>query len=346
MATSRTIIVVKHYLVGDFGNALGIADMLSKKIDGHIQILDAHLRSNLLDGLLRRIIRYRQSKKLDPNPTIGARLWPLLFHGALPEQLSGDTLVVSTLGRGEPVAAFLATYWNASAIHLGSLKRMPPSAFAAILSHPGVSAKSGEIELTISPTRIRPGRKITNNCERTKIAVLIGGNAPSIQYSPQSWQRLATYLKSLSDTTNVELHASTSPRTGRTAEHEIRNQLNLHQVEIASFVEYGRNPRKGTEEILADAAVAIVTADSTSMISDAVAKGIPVVAVHDDNINGSQRVSSFVQRLADKKLLLIVNLHSLTNRVELDVSTVVPMAENWSEDIWQQLEGRIPPRTK
>lgn len=340
MGTRRPVIVVKHYLHGDLRNALGIAKVLSDRLGGTVEITDAHLRTNLFDGLLRFIIRCRHSRQSGPNPGVGEKLWPLLFRGALPNKIN-DALVVSTLGRGEPVAAFFSTFWHASAIHLGSPKRMPRSAFAAILSHPGVSPKQGEIELSISPTHARLAHHTVRTGDTKKVAVLIGGDAPQIRYESASWDRLARHLKLISDIPRTEICISTSPRTGRQVEEKILTQLQKYQVRTSRFIEYGRGDRESVESILENTFAVIVTADSVSMISDAVALGLSVFAVHDENI-ASQRVDNFLQKLSHKKLISIINLRATPPGDPLDTSKIAPFDVCWSDELWKELAERIP----
>lgn len=341
-AKSRAIIVVKHYLHGDFANALGIANVLAERFGSDIQIVDAHLRTTLTDPLLRLIVNYRKSNGSEPSPKLGEKLWPVLFKGKLPTGITPSTLIISTLGRGEPVSAFLASFWRASAIHLGPPKRMPRSAFAAVICHPGVAPNPGEIELPISPTKIRLRKNASKTHDAKKVAVLVGGNADPIRYGNGSWARFAKYLQHVSRETHIELHASTSPRTGLATENELLSQLDLHQVPIRSFVKYGAGDHTPVKDILDGASAAIVTADSVSMISDAVALGIPVIAVHDDNIAVSDRVRSFVEQLATSKLISVVNLREQngTERSQLDALDITPLTECWSQHLWRELSHR------
>ncbi len=334
---NATVLVINHYLRGDLNNAIGIARAIARPARSDIEIVHAKLRSNILLPLLRYdVTKIRRLREADAK-TEFRRKWRFYFHGSWPAA-KNVSAVVSTLGRGEAPGAFLALALNVPAIHLGSPKRMRHEDFALIVAHQGIPAGVGEVELPVSPSQLLreevddAGERYLRGKSRDqkRFALLIGGDTRGLQYSEHYWRSLLGGIKRLSENLNAVWLITTSPRTSRHVE-ELLEQLNCKVPEmIERLVIFNRNPEPALAEILGASDGIFVTAESVSMISDAIANGKAAVAITEDGLPTHPRVREFLDRQQKAKRLIIVDADRL-GETQIDFDQLRTFSRCWSE---------------
>ena len=130
------------------------------------------------------------------------------------------------------------------------------------------------------------------NLPRPLVAVLIGGSNGRHRLTPELTARVAEQLAALSRSRGIGLAVTASRRTGVENEAILRNRLSGASAVV--WDGQGENPYFGYLG-LADAVV--VTADSVSMVSEAVSTGKPVHVV--DLPGASRRIGRFHASLRD-----------------------------------------------
>ena len=125
---------------------------------------------------------------------------------------------------------------------------------------------------------IRLGRLCTDGRQRFLISecTLIGGDSGVHRYSAADWDGMTALIRGLSRTYGVRWRVSNSRRTPR-AVADVLSRM-LAAGEIAEFVDV-KTAGPGTMVPLLEADVIVVTEDSSSMLSDALAARRPVVAL-------------------------------------------------------------------
>lgn len=146
----------------------------------------------------------------------------------------------------------------------------------------------------VTPEGLAQARRIWSprfaHLPRPLVAVLIGGNSRSHQLPPQAAAALGIRLAAMSKTSGAGLLVTTSRRTGTESAAILRETL---QDCPAWFWDgQGENPYMG---FLAVADTVIVTADSTSMISEACTAGKPVLVA--EIPGGSSKFRRFHENL-------------------------------------------------
>lgn len=190
-------------------------------------------------------------------------------------------LVISCGSAGARIAAAIrAASGRTRAVHIQDPK-MDRTQFDVIIAprHDGLSgdnviASKAAIH-PVTPQKLADGARQwapkLAGLPRPLIAVLIGGSNGRHRLTPEIMRRLADDLSRLARTTGGGLAVTPSRRTGAENEAVLRERLK----DIPAFIWDGRgdNPYFG---MLALADAIVVTEDSVSMTSEAVATGKPV----------------------------------------------------------------------
>jgi hypothetical protein len=326
------ILHLRHNLKGDDANAQGIAYALADRLGGRVVSLDCSVRGNMLLPVVRMIVRSRKKNRLGMDIAAGLRWWPMIFQGERPtaEPLAA---VVSTLGRGEGPAAYISSYWRAPAIHLGTPKRVTREELTAVVAHQGHEPNAGEIVLPISPTRVL--RRAAGDAHRNLVLVLIGGDAEGVTYSAPFWGQLVAYSASFARGKGQKVMIVTSPRTG-SAESAIEAHAKEQGLPPASVALYGQPTTGSYVELLHAAETVFVTAESVSMISDAIAAGAKVVAVYQGELPRSDRMRRFIAQQSTSRRIAVLDL-SAPNPAD-DIRTLQPLEDCWSDVLWMHVK--------
>ena len=335
LQSEPVVLHLKHHLKGDDANAFGIALALADRLGGRVVSLECGLRTTALVPVVRAMLRRRRGGAAGRDLSAGMRWWSVLFDGEKPP-VGPVSAVVSTLGRGETPAAYISSYWGVPAIHLGSPKRMTQRELAIILTHQGQSPNPGEIVLPISPTRIV--RRAAKPVRKDLVLVLAGGDAEGISYSEPFWSNLIGHANAVAQSMAQGLAVITSPRTGDAEKHieATARDLGLPQE---CLVLYGRPAKRAYPELLSAAAVVFVTAESVSMISDAVAAGAKVVAVHQGELPRSDRIRRFIGEQLSYRHIGLLDLSQPDPAS--DFSNIEPLESCWSDLFWEQVRSHF-----
>jgi uncharacterized protein len=329
------IVVVEDPKRGDFANVLAIGNLAAEHLGAPLEIAPLHLRANFLLPLVKVALAAGRRLPGMRTPSLRRILQRMLFRG----DYAGDTqpvAVISTLGRGEAQGAFLGCFLEAPAIHLGTPKRIARDHFAAVIAHPGDPPQGGEIAVAVVPTRVRLSRQTTSQ-SIGKICLLLGGNARSVMtYDEGFWGRAVGAAVATAAKHGAMLVVITAPRTGAAAEAIIEETLSRNKPDRADLFLYGRGDRRNIVPEIASADAIFVTAESISMVSDAVASGKPVLALHDGQMPASQRVRGFLTHLSEAGLIRFADL-SGWNGEALSLGGIKPLRRCWTESLWEEL---------
>ncbi len=336
VSSGHSVLVLKNDLAGDFANVLALGDALARRMRCDVDLIEAKLRVNLLLPGIWTILALRSRAAAAPDPGQGWRVWRLMFSGRAPGK-DRYAAVVSTLGSGEAPAAFVASFWGAPALHLGAPKRLPRRHFSAIVAHPGQAPRPGDIVLPIAPTLASTQGRGSGPADGQPIfGALIGGNTREIVYSdafPRNFVRMAAH-EALRR--GAKLNISTSPRSGLAVEALVERAADEQAFLLNRMIPYGRG-RGGFLDLLGQCHVVFVTAESVSMISDALASGARVVAVYERNLPRSGRIWEFLSVQSASGRLKLLDLTSWRPDDDLRLDEIEPLEDSWSDALWEQL---------
>ena len=165
---------------------------------------------------------------------------------------------------------------------------------------------------------------------RPLVAVLIGGSNGRHRLTPEVMARVADQLAALSRKQNIGLAVTPSRRTG--AENEAILRDRLRGLAAVIWDGQGENPYFGYLG-LADAVV--VTADSVSMVSEAISTGKPVYVV--DLPGASRRIDRFHETLRQAGMT-----RRFEGRIETWHYTPPDDTARAAAEVWRRLRARQP----
>jgi hypothetical protein len=159
-----------------------------------------------------------------------------------------------------------------------------------------------------------------------KVAVLIGGSSNTHELTPIITGRVAEQLESLAEEKGAGLMITASRRTGADNEAILRNRLKDVSADIWNGT--GDNPYFG---MLGLADYIIVTEDSVSMVSEAIATGKPVYIIELEG--SSEKFDRFYANLFQKDLArpFTGELEDWDNKSPNDVKRA-------SQELWKRFE--------
>lgn len=339
----KKVLVVEHYLKGDFNNALAIAQAVADKYgNGTVDVLSSHLRSNILLPVLKCVIRWGRSR---PHSRRLLSLLGRVFFTRMPEKNADYCAVVSTLGRGEATSAYLSMLLDIPAIHLGGTKRLPVSCFALVFAHPGYTPQAGEAELDLPPTRLNRNEAqqaatafLGDSREDVFYTLLIGGDAPGISYSQGYWQALFLFMEQYAHDHGGKWLVSTSPRTPPAVVQQLQTFAEQHARYIQDMTLFGLTQHNNFLAYIGAGNPVFVTAESVSMIADALSAGQTVVALTPQMLDGNPRVQNFLQEQARKGHLQLLDVQGAGSDIAIHLQDNALL--DWKSGLWQQLAAK------
>lgn len=241
-----------------------------------------------------------------PWKIISAPYWPMPLKSVLPFRLSNSPIIVSVGSVGGVINASLRNT-NRMAIHIQN-PRIALSKFDLIIANPhdGISASNVLISRTaLHHVTIELLKKNKTKWESILhptpiplVSVLLGGNNGRFKFGKKEAYHLANQLKSLMINDNISLAITPSRRTDPEVVQIIQNTLQPLGAYIWNG--QGENPYLG---LLACADFILVTMDSVSMISEAVATSVPVMILP---LPGkSKRIFSFIHSMQQENRVKI-----------------------------------------
>jgi hypothetical protein len=263
-------------------------------------------------------LRYKPLARLVlPYMTRFRRLAPLVmkFYRGVPDNLHGINLIVSAGGSTSFLNVALAQRWEIPNIFLGSKRRLRSHDFTAHLTLEP-TGEPHNIVMMVPPTMIEPQdlerkgeelRRSLGLAPDEKLNMLaIGGNGAGYRYDGQSVQQIAELMMQEHQRTGKRWLLTTSRRTGSELEHELRQSIPAEI--LANSVWWSESPRKVMAAYIGASDVLFVTADSMSMIAEAIASAKSTMVVQPETAQPEPRYHQALQRYDHNGLCRVIKL--------------------------------------
>ncbi len=298
-AKSKDIFVVRCSILGDQNNLLGLAEALKNEFGGEIKLVDIRFRSRVLETLFLHLIQQKHESKIWDHVT------SFFCVGDIPakEEVDG-AFVLSTLGAGELPAVYLSKL-GAFSIHLGELKRIPYNLIDMTIAHPGHVTKVDEFKLPCAPSSIDE-EKLLPKAKRNDLLVAFGGNTGSLTYSRYFYEKTLSLAAIAAERNRLTLKITTSHRTGLRNEEIIQEYIQDKSLKVEQLALYNQSDVPSMGFLLSNAAIALISAESVSMISEALAASAKTVAIYEHALPKEERISRFLEeQLCNNQIMLI-----------------------------------------
>ena len=250
--------------------------------------------------------------------------WLKLFYRM--EHLPADAcdLIVSAGGKTSFANAWLAQRMGVPNVYMGSLRRLSPQLFTAVLTLEPISGAAGNLVLDLPPSAIDfddvqiQGEHLSQQLglrEQRCWTVMIGGKGAGYQYRRQDWQVLVRMMNALARCYGIRWLLVTSRRTGKRAAQILRQGLDERLVAAQRWYDDGEAFR--IEACLGAAERVFVTEDSMTMLTEAIYARRPVVSLRPEQSAPTDRYDRMVKGFADRGFLCRYALAQLAQHPEL-----------------------------
>lgn len=334
----KRVWVVSDGIAGHFNQCKGLLQALELEYTLEVHWLEYRLRS----GLLRRLLRYWLNRHAGNLSYAG--LSACYRHFYLPHDAAD--LIIGAGGKSMYAVAAVAKMLNMPSVFVGSLRGLNPALFTAVLvleQHPEPQYITVETApMPVDPTQLQQAAqawRAQHVAENGRLwAMLIGGDGAGAHYSAQDWQDLAEQMQKISDQHRVRWLLTTSRRSGAMAEQLLKRHLNPHIV--ADAVWWHSEPRKVMAAFLGCAEVVCCTAESLSMLTEAIVAQRPVLALHPAHFRPDERYANALHALENRRRLAvsaIVDSHLASSTV----GRLQPMTQSPQQILLQQLQRQL-----
>lgn len=256
---------------------------------------------NLAEGIIAAIGRRRpiEIHRLQVKRRLSGSLAAALFrmglspaavlracHGLGPAELPAADVIVSAGAETLPANVAAARMLGVPNIFYGSLRSYRPEWFSLSLTSYAEHARSPHPVLALKPSRLDPAAlsNATPSLSRgeapRRAGLLIGGNGGGTRWSDADWADLVGLLISTHKAHGTRWTISNSRRTPDAVSDRLAGlAAEGSGGAVAGFVDVRRAGAGTLGDLLAGSEVIAVTADSSSMLSEAVWSRRPVVAL-------------------------------------------------------------------
>jgi len=227
-------------------------------------------------------------------------------------------VIVTSGGRGFFYAVSLARRMDAKLVYCGDPAPLPAAWCDVVLSPQAIAGHPGSIGTGMLLTEIGPqeisgeGAALREAFEKsggTRLAtLLIGGDSRSHRYSAEDWEDLATAINRLG-AQGWRWLLSTSRRTPPDVEARLRQDI--HCENLIHAVWWHAAPERVMAAFLDAADVIMVTRDSLSMLSEAVAAGKPTIALAPRRVLPSPLIDSMLEGAQNERRLRRVEMAAM-----------------------------------
>jgi mitochondrial fission protein ELM1 len=278
------------------------------------------------------------------SPALVLRMGYGLGRGGLPPA----DLVVSAGGETLAANAAVARLLGAPNVFCGRLRRLSPEHVSLVIAWLEKHAALPNHILALPPSPFEvaaPGepQRIGPENPPRLVAALIGGNSGSVRYGAEDWQRLIGFLREAHRRHGIRWLVTTSRRSGP----EITDALALLAAEeggpIERFIDY-RVAGPGTlGQILGTVQAALVTADSSSMITDAIGARLPTVGVTCDRGEMEEGEAEFRKLMTRRGWYRPLSFAQLRPETFLDaLGDITPRTVSTLDELAAALRQRLP----
>lgn len=306
----RRVWVVSDGKPGHYNQSRGVVLALQRLGPVEQSWINVRLRSGL----------WRVPLTLLLNLVPGAlRVFPLAWaceHDPLP--VARPDVIVVAGGRAVFAAILLARSTGAALVYCGSLRRLAPRHFTAVLTLERQADHPANVVVEFPPMPVDRDDAARRGAElRARLsagatplwAVLVGGDGAGFSYDDADWRALARGMSERARAVGARLLVTTSRRTGADADALLRAEFD--PAVLADAVWYSVAPRAVLAEYLGAASRVYCTADSMSMLMESIVAGRPVYAMRPRACRPDARYRAVLGRLAAEHRVVRVDIDRL-----------------------------------
>lgn len=338
--TVRHILVIDEGSPGHLVQSRGLAHVLALQCGAECSVYVVRLK---LRGIFRPLLRLACALARSGLPSALLRL----AYDLPMEPPPAAEVIVTSGGRGFCYAVSLARRRQARLVFCGDPAPLPAAwcdvvlSPVAIVGHPAAIA-TGTLLTEIGPQEIA-GRGAALRAAfgvlgGTRLAtLLIGGDSRSHHYAASDWADLAAAANRLGEQ-GWRWLISSSRRTSPAVETELRRHIRGDYVVHAVW--WHTAPERVLPAFLDAADVCLVTRDSLSMLSEAVAAGKPTLALMPQRTLPSSPIDTMLDTLQRERRLRQIELSELA-AFSFDARDYAPQTRDRRPELARAVAARL-----
>ncbi len=252
-------------------------------------------------------------------------------------------LIVSAGGETLAANICIARHLNVPNIFYGSLRQYRASDFTLVLtSYPSQTRRAPNIIQTLKPSALDPDTlSQTNN--HGMLGMLLGGPSGGIAFSDDDWKTLASVVEDTHASYGIRWVVSNSRRTPREGNVMLRKLAMRTDGPIAEFIDIESPTADTLSELFAKTNSVVCTADSSSMISEAVWARKPVIAVEPAKFFLTQNEQDYRSWLSHNRWAASVKISQLEAALLPQLlEEIRPLSHNPLDDLAKILREKLP----
>lgn len=291
------ILLLSDGLPGHVNQSRGLVSWLSERYCCEVTELDISLRMKPLSRVMLPHLLHEAGW--------GAAIVPYFYAKSSLMSLlpSAPNLILSAGGNTSFLNVALARRWRVPNVFLGSKRRLRSDDFAAHLTLEP-TGEPHNIVMLLAPTLINPQHVARKGHELRlslgvqsdeKLSMLaVGGDGAGCRYDSEEVEQLVQLMVQEYQCKGRRWLLTTSRRTGKALEQKLKK--NIPAELLVDSVWWSESPRKVMAAYMGAADHLFVTADSMSMIAEAIASNKPTMILQPKGAQPEARYREALQR--------------------------------------------------
>lgn len=313
--SERVVWIVSEGSPGHVSQSAGLAEALAKQMPIRVERIECR---PCLNGVARSLVRAWMGRNGRPLPDWVLKRWLRVDMSAT--TAPKPDLILSSGGKSVFAARSLAARHGVPYVFLGERKPYPSEWFHTVFTPSARETGVNDVQIEMIPTQVtkagveKAAAAWADRPTGRLWAMVIGGASVSHRYVASDWDELAAGMNALARREGIRWLVTTSRRTG--AEAESRLRAGLDPAVVAAAVWWAERPEKKMQAFLGASERVIVTQDSVTMVTEALASGRPVLVVRPSDIRFPENsfLPDYFDRLEKSHRLIRCEMHKVSNQ--------------------------------
>jgi mitochondrial fission protein ELM1 len=275
------------------------------------------------------------------------------IYGLSLESLGQPDLIVSAGGNTLAANVAASEITGAANVFYGSLRRYDPEDFTLAMTSYSADAIGPNRLMWLKPSSLdvedlevtqRPGPQAASEGARGRtFGLIIGGDSGTVAFSPDDWDRLLSFIQATFEDGGGRWIVANSPRTPSAISDRFAALMAVENSPVSQFLDV-RSAGPGTlGAVLAGSEAVVCTADSSTMLSEAVWMQRRVVAVSPVSFSLPDNENDYRLWLEKQGWARQLPIGDLTPAsFETALKSIVPMQDNPLDALAAELARRLP----
>lgn len=265
-------------------------------------------------------------------------------YGISQDDLPAADLVVSSGGNTLAANIAAARLLGASNLFYGSLRRYRAQDFSLVLTSYAESVTDPRIVSWMKPSHLDADDfPIPPDGATQVVGLLVGGPSGEVKFEPQDWRYLCDLIIASNAETGVRWVVSNSRRTPDAASDSLARIAYGSGSPIDVFIDVRKSEPPGLDALFRRAKSIMVTADSSSMLSEAIWLRRPTLAVFPALAALDSKEAQYRKSLREAGWLAEAPLSRLRSQELAPIfASLRPMIQNPADGLAQLFGERLP----